>query len=204
MTKIASAKHKIDRRLGVNLWGRPKSPFNTRSYAPGQHGKNKGKLSGYGIQLLAKQKLKGYYGRVGERQFRRFFAEANRRKGDTSENLIELLERRLDAVVYRAKFAPTIFGARQLVSHGHLLVNGKRVNVPSYRIRDNDVVEVRSRSKQLPMIAIAVASAERGIPDYLEVDSTKLTARFIRAPRLADVPYPVHMEPNLVTEFYSR
>jgi small subunit ribosomal protein S4 len=204
MSKINSAKHKIDRRLGVNLWGRPKSPFNTRGYAPGQHGKNKGKVSDYGVQLLAKQKLKGYYGRIGERQFRRFFAEAVRRKGDTSENLIELLERRLDAVVYRAKFAPTIFAARQLVGHSHFLVNGKRVNIPSYMVKDNDVIEIRSKSRELPVIVEAIASAERGLPDYLEVDTNKLTCRFIRAPRLADVPYPVRMEPNLVTEFYSR
>jgi small subunit ribosomal protein S4 len=204
MTKIISAKHKIDRRLAVNLWGRPKSPLNTRSYGPGQHGQRKGKPSDYGIQLMAKQKLKGYYGRVGERQFRNLFDEAVRRKGDTSENLIDLLERRLDATVYRAKLANTIFGARQLVSHGHVLVNGQRVNIPSYSLKDGDVLTLREKSRQLTVIIESLASAERDIPDYLEVNPSIPSVKFIRAPKLAEVPYPVQMEPNLVTEFYSR
>ncbi len=204
MTKRAESKYKINRRLGVNLWGRAKSPLAKREYGPGQHGQRRKKPSDFGVQLMAKQKLKGYYGNIGEKQFRKYYEEAVRRKGDTSENLIELLERRLDAVVYRMKFAITPFAARQFVSHGHVMVNGKRVNVASYLVRDNDVVEVREKSKQLAMVLDAAQSGERDTPEYLEVDHRAMRGRFLRSPKLSDVPYPVQMEPNLVVEFYSR
>lgn len=204
MTKRIAAKYKIDRRLGVNLWGRAKSPFNKRSYGPGQHGQNRGKPSDYGIQLRAKQKLKGYYGNVSERQFRKVYQEAVRRKGDTSENMIELLERRLDAVIYRMKFAPTVFAARQIVNHGHISVNGKRVNIPSYRVADGDEIKVLSSMKENPVVLMAGESNERDVPDYLDVASKELTGKFIRGPKLTDVPYPVQMDPHLVVEFYSR
>lgn len=204
MSKRLNAKYKIDRRMGENLWGRPKSPVNRRQYAPGQHGQRRRKPSDYGTQLFAKQKLKGYYGNIGERQFRRYYEEAVRRRGDTSENLIELLERRLDAVVYRSKFVPTVFAARQFVNHGHVMVNGKRVNVPSYQVRDEDVVEIKQKSKELTVVLEAVALPERDVPDYIEADHREMKARFVRGPGLADVPYAVQMEPNLVIEFYSR
>ncbi|MCV2882285.1 30S ribosomal protein S4 [Actibacterium sp. XHP0104] len=205
MTKRTSAKYKIDRRMGENIWGRAKSPVNRREYGPGQHGqRRKGKLSDFGIQLRAKQKLKGYYGDLTEKQFRRIYAEAERVKGDTGENLIGLLERRLDAVVYRAKFVATIFAARQFVNHGHVTVNGQRVNIPSYRVKEGDVIEVRDRSKQLAFILEATQLAERDVPDYIEADHSKLTATFTRTPTLADVPYPVMMEPSLVVEFYAK
>ena len=205
MTKRTAAKYKIDRRMGENIWGRPKSPVNRRDYGPGQHGqRRKGKLSDFGTQLRAKQKLKGYYGDLTEKQFRRIYGEAERVKGDTGENLIGLLESRLDAVVYRAKFVPTIFAARQFVNHGHVLVNGKRVNIPSYRVQEGDVVEVRDRSKQLAVLLEAVQLAERDVPDYIEADHSKMTATFTRTPGLSDVPYPVMMEPNLVVEFYAK
>ena len=204
MTKRVTAKHKIDRRLGVNLWGRPKSPLNRRNYGPGQHGQQRSKPSDYGIQLRAKQKLKGYYGNINERQFRRLYEEAVRRRGDTSENLIELLERRLDAVIYRMKFVSTVFAARQFVSHGHVLVNGKRVNIPSYQLRDGDEIVVAGRMKENVNVALAIQSNERDVPDYVEADHKDFKGRFIRGPKLADVPYPVSMEPNLVVEFYSR
>jgi small subunit ribosomal protein S4 len=203
-SKRVASKFKINRRLGVNLWGRAKSPLNRRDYGPGQHGQRRKKPSDFGTQLMAKQKLKGYYGNIGERQFRRLFAEAARRRGDTSANLIELLERRLDAVVYRMKFAMTPFAARQYVNHGHILVNGKRVNISSYIVKDNDTIEVREKSKQMAVIIEATATTERDVPDYLEVDHAKLKGRFVRTPKLTDVPYPVAMEPNLVVEFYSR
>ncbi len=205
MTKRTSAKHKIDRRMGENIWGRPKSPFNTREYAPGQHGqRRRGKLSDYGLQLRAKQKLKGYYGDITEKQFKAVYKEAERIKGDTSENLIGLLERRLDAVVYRAKLVPTIFAARQFVNHAHVLVNGVRTNIPSYRVKLGDVIEVREKSKDMALVVEAVQSPERDVPDYLDVDHSKLKVSMNRIPLLADVPYPVIMEPNLVIEFYSR
>ncbi|MEM7778246.1 MAG: 30S ribosomal protein S4 [Pseudomonadota bacterium] len=205
MTKRIRAKHKIDRRLGENVWGRPKSPLNRRSSRPGQHGDRRGgKLSDFGQQLRAKQKLKGYYANISERHFRRLYAEAARLKGSTSEHLIGLLERRLDAVVYRAKFVPTMFASRQLVSHGHVMVNGRKVNIPSYRCKIDDVVEVRQKSREIPMVMEAVKSGERDIPEYIDVDAAKFTARYVRIPALADVPYPVMMEPNLVVEFYSR
>ncbi|VDC26063.1 30S ribosomal protein S4 [Pseudogemmobacter humi] len=205
MTKRTAAKHKIDRRMGENIWGRAKSPLNRREYGPGQHGqRRKGKMSDFGTQLRAKQKLKGYYGDLTEKQFKRIYGEAQRVTGDTGENLIGLLERRLDALVYRAKFVPTIFAARQFVNHGHVLVNGKPVNIASYRLREGDVVSVREKSRQLAIIAEAIALTERDVPDYLEVDTQKLTAKFVRTPALSDVPYPVQMEPNLVVEFYSR
>lgn len=204
MSKRQESKYKIDRRLGVNLWGRSKSPINRREYGPGQHGQRRKKPSDYGLQLMAKQKLKGYYGNIGEKQFRKIYQEAVRRKGDTGENLIGLLERRLDAVVYRMKFVPTPFAARQFINHGHITVNGVRVNIPSFRVKDNDVIEVKNKSKQMALVLEAVASGERDIPEYLEVDTGALKGRFVRAPLLADVPYPVQMEPNLVVEFYSR
>jgi small subunit ribosomal protein S4 len=205
MTKRISAKHKIDRRLGENIWGRPKSPINKREYGPGQHGQRRGqKLSDFGVQLRAKQKLKGYYGSMNERQFHNIYKEATRLKGDTSENLIGLLERRLASVVYRAKFVPTVFASRQFVSHGHVLVNGRRVNIPSYRCKVGDVIEVRETSKGMLLVLEAVQSAERDVPDYLETDHAKMKTTFTRIPQLSDVPYPVRMEPNLVVEFYSR
>ena len=205
MSKRESSKYKIDRRMGENIWGRPKSPVNRREYGPGQHGqRRKGKMSDFGTQLRAKQKLKGYYGEIREKQFRATYDEANRRKGDTSENLIELLERRLDAVIYRLKFAITPFAARQFVSHGHVTVNGQRVNIPSYQVKDEDVIEVREKSKQLAVVLDAAQSGERDVPEYVEVDHRAMKGRFLRAPKLADVPFPVQMEPHLVVEFYSR
>ncbi|KJS33975.1 MAG: 30S ribosomal protein S4 [Rhodospirillaceae bacterium BRH_c57] len=204
MSKRIAAKHKIDRRLGVNLWGRAKSPINKREYGPGQHGQRRKKPSDYGTQLSAKQKLKGYYANISEKSFRKYYAEAVRRKGDTSENLIGLLERRLDAVVYRMKFAPTPFAARQFINHGHIKVNGQRVNIPSFMIKEGDVVEVRDRSKQLTILLDSVSLGERDVPDYIEVDHKGMKGSFLRTPKLADVPYPVQMEPNLVIEFYSR
>ncbi len=205
MTKRHSAKHKIDRRLGENIWGRPKSPLNKRESRPGQHGERRvSKLSDFGQQLKAKQKLRGYYGNISERQFLRLFKEATRLKGSTSEQLIGLLERRIDAVVYRAKLVPTVFAARQFVSHGHVSVNGRRVTIPSYRLRIGDVVEVKEASRQLPLLLEAIKSSERDVPDYVDADHSKMTAKLSRIPGLADVPYPVVMEPNLVVEFYSR
>ncbi|MEY3526220.1 MAG: hypothetical protein RI997_329 [Pseudomonadota bacterium] len=205
MTKRIQAKHKIDRRLGQNIWGRPKSPVNRREYGPGQHGqRRKGKLSDFGTQLRAKQKLKGYYGNISEKQFRGYYHEALRLKGDSGENLIGLLERRLDAVVYRAKFVATVFAARQFVNHGHVRVNGRRVNISSYQVKVGDVIEVKDASKQLAIVLEANQLAERETPDYMEVDHKKMTAKFTRVPGLTEVPYPVQMEPSLVIEFYSR
>ena len=205
MTKRVQAKHKIDRRLGENIWGRPKSPLNKRESRPGQHGERRvGKTSDFGQQLKAKQKLKGYYASISERQFHKIYTEATRLKGSTSEHLIGLLERRLDALVYRAKFVPTVFAARQFVSHGHVTVNGRRVTIPSYRLRVGDLVEVREKGKQMPLLLEAIKSAERDVPDYVEADHSKMTAKLTRVPALSDVPYPVTMEPNLVVEFYSR
>jgi small subunit ribosomal protein S4 len=205
MTKRIRAKHKIDRRLSENVWGRPKSPLNKRQSRPGQHGERRvSKLSDFGQQLRAKQKLKGYYANLSERQFSRLYVEATRLKGSTSEHLIGLLERRLDALVYRSKFVPTVFAARQFVSHGHVTVNGRRVTIPSYRLRVGDVVEVKEKSRQLPLVLEALKSTERDIPDYVDVDQNKFTAKLARIPALSDVPYPVTMEPNLVVEFYSR
>ena len=205
MTKRLESKYKIDRRIGDNLWGRPKSPQNTREYGPGQHGqRRKSKISDYGVQLKAKQTLKGYYGNITERQFRKIYAEAQRRRGDTGENMIGLLERRLDAVVYRAKFVPTVFAARQFVNHGHVSVNGRRVNIPSYTVKENDVIEVRGKAREMVLVLAAMESPERDTPDYVEVDRTKMSAKFLRTPKLGDVPYAVRMEPNLVVEFYSR
>jgi len=205
MSKRKSAKHKLDRRMGENIWGRPKSPVNRREYGPGQHGqRRKGKLSDFGVQLRAKQKLRGYYANISERQFRKIYQDASRVRGDTGAILIGLLERRLDAFIYRAKFVPTVFSARQVVSHGHVLVNGKRVTIPSFRVKVGDVVELTIRAKELIIVLEAIQSGERDVPDYLEVDHKKMTGKMVRVPTLAEVPYPVQMEPHLVIEFYSR
>ena len=204
MSKRHSAKYKIDRRMGENLWGRPKSPVNQRSYGPGQHGqRRKSKVSDFGVQLRAKQKLKGYYGNITEKQFVRIYEDAASRKGNTSENLIALLESRLDTVVYRAKFVPTVWASRQFVNHGHVMVNGKRVNIASYRCKPGDVIEVRERSRNMALVLEAQQSSERDVPDYIELDTKSLSAKFIRAPELAEVPFAVKMEPNLVVEYYA-
>ena len=204
MSKRQSAKYKIDRRMGENIWGRPKSPINQRSYGPGQHGqRRKSKVSDFGLQLRAKQKLKGYYGNLTEKQFARTYEDAARKKGNTAESLVGLLESRLDALVYRAKFVPTVFAARQFVNHGHVLVNGKRVNIASYRVKPGDVVSVRERSRNMALVLEAIQSGERDVPDYIEVDGKGMSAKYIRLPELAEVPYPVKMEPNLIVEFYA-
>ena len=204
MSKRIQAKHKIDRRLGVNLWGRPKSPINIRENPPGEQGQRRRKPSDYGLQLMAKQKLKGYYGNITEKQFRRYYKEATKRKGDTSENLVGILERRLDSVVYRMKFVPTVFAARQFVNHGHIRVNGKTVNIPSYVVKEEDVISVKEKSRQMPMVLLAMESPEREVPEYMAVDQNKLEGTFLSVPALSEIPYPVQMEPNLVIEFYSR
>ena len=204
MSKRHSAKYKIDRAMGENLWGRSKSPVNKRAYGPGQHGqRRKSKVSDFGLQLKAKQKLKGYYGNLTEKQFRRTYDEAARRKGNTSELLIGLLEQRLDAIVYRAKFVPTVWAARQFVNHGHVTVNGKKVNIASYRVKLGDVVEVKEKSRSMALVLEALQSSERDIPDYLEVGDRGFSIRMIRVPELAEVPYAVKMEPNLVVEYYA-
>ncbi len=204
VTKRANSNYKIDRRLRVNLWGRAKSPINKREYGPGQHGQGRTKPTDYRLQLMAKQRLKGYYGSVSERQLRKYYLESVRRKGDTGENLVELLERRLDAIIYRMKFVITVFAARQFVSHGHVKVNGRRVNIPSYRIKDNDVIELTPKAKELAVVLEAIQSAERDVPDYVTVDHKEMKGSFVRGPKLAEVPYPVQMEPSLVVEYYSR
>ena len=205
MTKRIAQKHKIDRRLSVNLWGRPKSPFNLRKYRPGQHGqKHTGKLSDYGVQLNAKQKLKGYYGNLNERQFRNCYKEAIRQKGDSGENLIAILERRLDTVVYRSKFVPTVFAARQFINHGHVKVNGKRVNIASYLLKESDVVEVKDKSRELALVVESQKSQVREIPGYISVDEKKCSTTFVRVPQFAEVPYATQMDPKLVIEYYSR
>ena len=202
--KRRSSKHKIDRRLGVNLWGRAKSPLNARSYAPGQHGQRRKKPTDFGIQLMAKQKLKGYYGNIGEKQFKKYYQEAVRRQGDTGQNLIGILESRLDAVLYRAKLAPTVFAARQIINHGHVLLNGKRCNIASVMLEAGDALQLRDKAKQIPAILEGIASIERDVPEYIEADHDKMSATLVRAPSLDEVPYPVQMEPNLVVEYYSR
>jgi len=205
MTKRLKAKHKVDRRLKVNLWGRPKSPFNTRNYQPGQHGQSrKSKPTDYGIQLIAKQKLKSYYGNINERQFRNIYRKAIKRRGDTTENLVALLETRLDTVIYRAKFAPTVFSARQLINHGHFKVNKKKVNVSSYLVKEEDLIEVKDKSKSLIIIEGCLNSKERDVPEYIQSDSKNKTAKLVRVPKFADIPYPTQMEPKLVIEYYSR
>ena len=205
MTKRLNSKHKVDRRLKVNLWGRPKSPFNTRAYGPGQHGQTKNsKPSDYGIQLQAKQKLKAYYGNINERQFRNIYRKALSKKGDTTENLIALLESRLDTVIYRAKFAPTVFSARQIINHGHIKVNKKKVNISSYTVKDTDLIEISEKSKKLTIIDGSLQNKERDVPEYIQLDDKNKTAKLVRIPKFSEVPFPVVMEPNLVIEYYSR
>ena len=205
MTKRLSSKHTGDRRLKTNLWGRPKSPFNSRNYKPGQHGKSaRGKNSDYGIQLQAKQKLKFYYGNMNEKQFRNVYRKALQKRGNTTENFIGLLERRLDTVIYRAKFAITVFAARQLINHGHVKVNGKKVNIQSYLVTEKDSIEIKDKSKELVMVAGALVSKERDIPDYIQMDEKNKIAKLLRVPKFSEVPYPSIMEPNLVVEYYSR
>ena len=205
MTKRLASKHKADRRLKVNLWGRPKSPFNTRNYPPGQHGKTKrSKPSDYGTQLEAKQKMKFYYGNMNERQFRNVYRKAIKKKGNTTENLVAILESRLDTIIYRAKLATTVFSARQLINHGHVKVNSKKVNIPSFLVKTKDSIEIKDKSKEKTMIAVALSTKERDVPDYIQIDEKNKIAKLIRVPKFSEIPYPTIMEPNLVIEYYSR
>ena len=205
MTKRLKSKHKVDRRLRANIWGRPKSPFNSRAYPPGQHGQNKkGKPTDYGVQLQAKQKLKAYYGNINERQFRNIYRKALSKRGDTTENLIAILESRLDTIVYRSKLAPTVFAARQLINHGHVRVNKKRVNISSYTVKESEVIEVKEKSKKLNVIDGSLQSKERDVPEYIQLDNKNKSVKLVRVPKFAEVPYPVIMEPKLVIEYYSR
>jgi len=205
MTKRLQSKHKVDRRLKVNLWGRPKSPFNTRNYSPGQHGKSKrGKPSDYGIQLQAKQKMKFYYGNMNERQFRNVYRKALQKKGNTTENLVAFLERRLDTVIYRAKFAATVFSARQLINHGHIMVNGKKVDIPSFLVSSEDTIGIKDKSKDMASIGVSLVNKEREVPDYIQMDEKNKKAKLVRVPKFSEIPYPTIMEPNLVIEYYSR
>ena len=205
MTKRLQSKHKVDRRLKVNLWGRPKSPFNTRNYSPGQHGKSKrGKPSDYGIQLQAKQKMKFYYGNMNERQFRNVYRKALQKKGNTTENLVAFLERRLDTVIYRAKFAATVFSARQLINHGHVMVNGKKVDIPSFLVSSEDTIGIKDKSKDMASIGVSLVDKEREVPDYIQMDEKNKKAKLVRVPKFSEIPYPTIMEPNLVIEYYSR
>ena len=204
MTKRIESKYKVSRRLGVNLWGRAKSPTNKREYGPGQHGQRRRKPSDFGTQLQAKQKLRCYYGNITEKQFQRYYEQAVNVKGDTGENLIGILECRLDAVVYRMKFVPTVFAARQLVSHGHISVNGRRVTIASYLLNEGDVVTIKEKSREMSLVLAAVDSPEREVPEYMDVNHDRMEGTFVRTPKLADVPYPAQMEPNLVVEYYSR
>lgn len=202
--KRQNSKYKIARRVGGNLWGSPKSPTNTRPGAPGQHGQRRGKKSDFGLQLMAKQTLKGYYGNIGEKQFRRYYKEAVRRRGNTSDHLIELLERRLDATLFHIKLAPTVFAARQLINHGHVTVNGQRVNVPSFSLNDGDEIQIKEKSRNIPAVVQAVEAPHRDVPEYLNADHGNFKGTFVRAPEMSEVPYGVEMQPNLVIEFYSR
>ena len=205
MTKRIASKHKVDRRLKSNLWGRPKSPFNSRNYPPGQHGKSKkGKPSDYGTQLEAKQKMKFYYGNMNERQFRNVYRKAIKKKGNTTENLVGFLERRLDTIIYRAKFAITVFAARQLINHGHVKVNGKKVNIPSFLVKAEDSIEIKDKSKSMTTISGSLVSKERDVPEYIQLDQKNKTAKLVRIPKFAEIPYPTLMEPKLVIEYYSR
>ena len=204
MTKRIESKYKVCRRLGVNLWGRAKSPTNKREYGPGQHGQRRRKPSDFGTQLQAKQKLRCYYGNITEKQFQRYYEQAVNLKGDTGENLIGILERRLDAVVYRMKFVPTVFAARQFVSHGHVSVNGQRVTIASYLLNEGDAVTIKDKSREMSLVLAAVDSPEREVPEYMDVNHDRMEGTFVRTPKLADVPYPAQMEPNLVVEYYSR
>ena len=205
MTKRIRAKHKVDRRLKVNLWGKPKSPFNTRNYPPGQHGQSKkGKPTDYGIQLNAKQKLKAYYGNINERQFRNIYRKAIQKRGDSTENLVGLLETRLDTIIYRSKFAPTVFAARQLINHGHFKVNKKKVNISSYRVKEEDIIEIKEKSKSLNIIEGSLGNKDREVPEYIQLDTKNKVTKLVRIPKFSEIPYPTIMEPKLVIEYYSR
>ncbi len=204
MTKRVQAKHKISRRLGVNLWGSHKFKQD-RSYPPGEHGPLNAsrRKTDYGLHLNAKQQLKGYYANISEKKFRKIYKEAKRLKGDTSENIIALLESRLDSIIYRANFVPTMFAARQFINHKHIEVNGKVVNISSYQIKIGDVISIKNASKELLIILETIQKKERDIPDYIEVDYKQKSVKLLSLPSLSDVPYPSIMQPNLVVEYYS-
>ncbi len=208
MARYRGPVEKIERRLGVslNLKGERrlagKSALEKRPYAPGQHGQRRTKVSEYGLQLREKQKAKFMYG-VSEKQFRRLFSDANRMDGNTGENLIILLERRLDNIVYRMGFATTRAFARQLVTHGHLLVDGKKLDIPSYRVKPGQKIEVREKSKANPQIKRAAElTAQTGISEWVDVEIEKGYGIFTRLPEREEVVIPV--EERLIVELYSK
>ncbi|XVN41153.1 MAG: 30S ribosomal protein S4 [Rickettsia endosymbiont of Argas persicus] len=205
MTKIVRSKYKASRRLGVSLWGDSKDAFNTRNYRPGQHGQNTMvKTSDYGLHLKAKQRIKCHYGRITEKQFRNLFGSAQKMKGNTGENFIGLLESRLDTIVYRMNIAQTIFAARQLVSHGHIKVNGHKADIASMRLKEGDVVEIKESSRQMTVIQESVSKQGQTTPDYVSFDVDSLSGKYLRVPTISDVRYPFKAEVHLVVELYSR
>ena len=206
MAKINTPRGKLVRKFGENIFGNPKYDrlLNRKPYGPGQHAQTRrGKISNYGTQLQEKQKIKFMYGLL-EKQFRITFKKAEKLKGETGTNMLQLLESRLDTVIYRAKFAPTVFAARQMINHGHIKVNKKRVNISSYVVKSSDLIEIRDKSKKLTVIDGSLQSKERDVPEYIQLDNKNKTAKLVRIPKFSEVPYPVIMEPNLVIEYYSR
>lgn len=205
MTKIVKAKYKVSRRLGSSIWGDEKDPFHTKNYRPGQHGPGtRGKVSDYGLHLNAKQMVKNHYGRVTETQFRNIFKLASKMKGNTAENFAGLLEQRLDMVVYRMNFAPTIFAARQLVSHCHVRLNGKKVNIASQRVQIGDVIEIKDNSKDITKIMESIQKLSRPVPEYLAIDPAKMSGQLVRIPMISDIPYPFQPNFGKIVEYYSH
>ncbi|MDD2840283.1 MAG: 30S ribosomal protein S4 [Rickettsiales bacterium] len=203
MTKRINAKKKISRSLGVNLWGRANDTFVKRNYRPGQHGTAPKRDTNHSIHLRAKQKVRKYYD-IKESQFRTIFDNAKRLKGNTEEIFAGLLESRLASIVYRANFAPTVYAARQLVNHKHILVNGKPINIASYQVKVGDVISLSEGAKKITLINEALEHMERDIPTYLELNANEKTVKFLNKPAFSDIPYPFDAEFNMIVEFYSR
>ena len=202
MARYTGPKHKLCRRLGECIWGNPRCPSINRPFAPGQHGQSRRrKRSVYGMQLLQKQKIRTHYGLM-ERQMRKVFAEAKRMGGVTGSNLMMLLESRLDCVVYRLGFANTVPAARQLVTHGHIVVDGKAVNIPSFRVKPGMVVGVREKSRKVPMIANGVESPRTMMPEYLERPEKAFEGKMVSLPNSETIPFKA--DTQAVIGFYSR
>lgn len=201
MSRYTGPRLKVMRALGVDLPGLSRKSIADRPYPPGQHGQRQQRKSGFGLQLQEKQKLRFNYG-LSERQMRRLVLDARRDKGSTGAKLGELLERRLDNVVFRAGFAASTVAARQLVNHSHVLVNGRKVNIPSFRVRVGDVITLTAKGREMLVVKASFAAPALSRPEWLAVEEAAFSATVSHLPDVAEIPFPIEMQ--LVVEYYSQ
>jgi small subunit ribosomal protein S4 len=204
MVRYTGPKNRIARRFGVNIFGRARNPLLHKPNPAGMHGAKKKKKSDFGTQLEEQQKLKALYGMLTGKQLVRYFKEAENSPMNTPQAFIERLECRLDNVVYRMKFASTIFGAQQLVAHGHVLVNGKKVDRRSFFVRPGMKISIKTKSQTMPLVKDSIVAGGRDVPEYLSVDTEKFSGELVSSPHIDQVPFPLPVNVPLICEFLAH